>query len=168
VIEVIFLAGAEADVQAAYERRESFREGAGDHFLRELDRCAALLSRYPRIGRPHRGVYRKLLVPDNPYGVFYAVEPSRVVILAVLDLRQDPKTIERPCDLNVKRHLRRQTSGCVAMGYLARRKLANQGITKRGADADAFWRDGCPVRSIETDAVPGAIMFSAMELSVCC
>jgi plasmid stabilization system protein ParE len=95
VIEVIFLAGAEADVQAAYQRRESFREGAGDRFLRELDRCASLLRRYPWIGRPHRGVHRKLLVPDHPYGVFYAVEPSRVVIVAVLDLRQDPKAIER-------------------------------------------------------------------------
>ena len=29
MIEVIFLAGAEADVQTAYERRESFREGGG-------------------------------------------------------------------------------------------------------------------------------------------
>jgi plasmid stabilization system protein ParE len=95
VIEVLFLAGADADVQAAYERRESLREGAGERLLRELDRCAGLLARYPRIGRPHRGVHRKLLVPDHPYGVFYAVEPSRVVIVAVLDLRQDPEAIEK-------------------------------------------------------------------------
>ena len=76
MIEIIFLAGAEADVQAA-------------------DRCSALLGRYPRIGRPHRGVYRKLLVPEHPYGVFYVAEPSRVVVVAVLDLRQDPEAIER-------------------------------------------------------------------------
>ena len=94
-MEVIFLAGAEVDVHAAYEQRESLHEGAGDRFLRELDRCASLLSRYPRSGRPHRGVHRKLLVPDHPYGVFYAVEASRVVIVAVLDLRQDPKAIEK-------------------------------------------------------------------------
>jgi plasmid stabilization system protein ParE len=98
VIEVIFLAGAEADVQALYEERESFHEKAGDRFLRELDRCASLLGRYPRIGRHHRGVHRKLLVPDHPYGVFYAVESSRVVIVAVLDLRQDPKAIEKRLD----------------------------------------------------------------------
>jgi hypothetical protein len=49
----------------------------------------ALAEPLPRIGRPHRGVYRKLLVPDDPYGIFYAAEPSRVVIVAVLDLRQD-------------------------------------------------------------------------------
>jgi plasmid stabilization system protein ParE len=95
VIEVIFVAGAEADVQAAYERQESLREGAGDRFLRELDLCASLLSRYPRIGRPHRGIYRKLLVPDHPYGVFYTVNPSRIIIVAVLDLRQDPNAIEK-------------------------------------------------------------------------
>ena len=59
-----------------------------------IDRCVSLLSRYPRIGRPHRGVYRKLLVPDHLYGIFYAVEPSGVVNVAVLDLRQDPKAIE--------------------------------------------------------------------------
>ena len=95
MIEVIILAGAEADVQAAYEWRESCSVEAGNRFLRELDRCVSLLSRYPRIGRPHRGVYRKLLVPDHPFGIFYAAEPSRVVIVAVLDLRQDPKAIER-------------------------------------------------------------------------
>jgi plasmid stabilization system protein ParE len=54
VIEVVFLAGAEADVQALYEERERFREKAGDRFLRELDPCASLLGRYPRIGRQHR------------------------------------------------------------------------------------------------------------------
>jgi type IV secretory pathway VirB10-like protein len=42
VIEVVFLAGAEADVQALYEERERFREKAGDRFLRELDPCASL------------------------------------------------------------------------------------------------------------------------------
>jgi len=55
VIEVIFLTGAESDVQALYEERDSFREGTGDRFLRVLDRCASLLGRYPRIGRRHRG-----------------------------------------------------------------------------------------------------------------
>ena len=95
MIEVIFLAGAESDVQALYEERENIREGAGDRFLRELDRCAGLLRHYPRIGRHHRGVHRKLLMPDHPYGVFYAVESARVVIVAVLDLRQDPKGIEK-------------------------------------------------------------------------
>ena len=93
MIEVIFLAGAEADVQTAYERRESFREGGGDRFLRELDRCADLLGRYPRVGRPHRGVHRKLLVPNHPYGVFYAVLKSdsikRVYALKVNDDESD-------------------------------------------------------------------------------
>jgi plasmid stabilization system protein ParE len=95
VIEVIRLAGAEADIQAAYERLEDVREGAGDRFLRELDRCASLVARYPSIGRPHRGPFRKLLVSGYPNGIFYAVQPWRVVIVAVLDLRQDPEAINK-------------------------------------------------------------------------
>ena len=79
--EVIFLAGAEADVQGVYEQWEGLRAGAGERFLHELDRCAGLLDRYRRIGRPHRRVHRKLLVPDHPYDAFYAVEPLRVVIV---------------------------------------------------------------------------------------
>jgi hypothetical protein len=46
VIEVIRLAGAEADIQAAFERLEEVREGAGDRFLRELDRCASFSKSY--------------------------------------------------------------------------------------------------------------------------
>jgi hypothetical protein len=61
--------------------------------LRELDRCADLLGRYPRVGRPHRGVHRKLLVPNHPYGVFYAVLKSdsikRVYALKVNDDESD-------------------------------------------------------------------------------
>jgi hypothetical protein len=33
-------------MQALYEERENIREGGGDRFLRELDRCAGLLRRY--------------------------------------------------------------------------------------------------------------------------
>src|SRR5690348_5311510 len=94
-MEVVSLVGAEADVQSAYEHLESFIEGAGDPFLREVDRCISLLARYPLIGRPHRGAHRKLLVSGSPYGVFYVVYPTRVVIVAVLDLRQDPEAIDR-------------------------------------------------------------------------
>lgn len=52
------------------------------------------MARYPSIGR-HRGPFRKLLVSGYPYGVFYALRPSRVVIVAVLDLRQDPGAIDK-------------------------------------------------------------------------
>ena len=95
MIEVIRLAGAEADIQAVYERLEDVRAGAGDRFLRELDRCASLVARYPSIDRRHRGPFRKLLVSGYPYGVFYAIQPSRAVIVAVLDLRQEPEAINK-------------------------------------------------------------------------
>jgi hypothetical protein len=36
-----------------------------------------------------------MLVRDFPYGIFYSVQPSRLIVVAVLDLRQDPETIRR-------------------------------------------------------------------------
>jgi hypothetical protein len=39
--------------------------------------------------------YRRLLIPKYPFGIFYVVETGRFVIHAIMDLRQDPKSIER-------------------------------------------------------------------------
>jgi plasmid stabilization system protein ParE len=64
-------------------------------FLRVLDRCGSSVARHPSIGRRHRGPFRKQLVSAYPYGVFYAVQPSRVVIVAVLGVRQDPEAIDK-------------------------------------------------------------------------
>ena len=44
--------------------------------------------------RFHRS-YRRLLVPQFPYGVFYSIEASRLIVTAVIDIRQDPQTILR-------------------------------------------------------------------------
>jgi hypothetical protein len=76
------------------------RGGQGRGFSSELDRCASLLARYPRIGRPQPGVHRKLPVPDYPYGVSYAVQPSRVVIVAVLVCATTPKRLKSACALH--------------------------------------------------------------------
>jgi plasmid stabilization system protein ParE len=48
---------------------------------------------FPLIGRLYRSRYRRLLIPRYPFGIFYVVESNRIVIHAVLDLRQDPKKI---------------------------------------------------------------------------
>jgi hypothetical protein len=36
---------------------------------------------------------RRFLVPNFPFGIFYSVEGHRILISAVLDLRQDPERI---------------------------------------------------------------------------
>ena len=41
------------------------------------------------------GPARRLLVPKYPFGIFYVVKTNRIVIHAILDLRQDPTKIDR-------------------------------------------------------------------------
>ena len=92
-MELIVLLGAESDIQVAFNRFEEYREGVGLKFLQELELAYEYLRRHPRIGRLYANNRRRLLVPNFPFGIFYAVEGDRIVVSAVLDLRQDPDRI---------------------------------------------------------------------------
>jgi hypothetical protein len=36
-----------------------------------------------------------MLIRDFPYGIFYEAQPTRVIVGAIMDLRQDPRTLRR-------------------------------------------------------------------------
>jgi toxin ParE1/3/4 len=94
-MEIVLLLAADQDLQAAYEWVSRYREGRGNEFLADLDKGLDYLRQYPRVGKVHRGRYRRLLIPKYPFGIFYVVATDRFVVHAILDLRQDPKIIER-------------------------------------------------------------------------
>src|SRR6266478_222332 len=94
-MEVVFLLSAERDLQEAYNWVEEHRQGREQFFLQDVDLRLEHLKRFPLIGRLYRGRYRRLLIPRYPFGIFYVVESNRIVIHAVLDLRQVPKRSER-------------------------------------------------------------------------
>jgi plasmid stabilization system protein ParE len=95
MIELILLLQAELDVQSASSRYEDIQSGRGEIFIRQLDGALILLRRHPEIAPIYSGSYRRLLIRDFPYGIFYQAQPTRVVVAAIMDLRQDPKTIRR-------------------------------------------------------------------------
>jgi len=73
----------------------STRKDSGIQFIQELELAYEYLRRHPRIGRLYANNRRRFLVPDYPFSIFYAVEGNRIVISAVLDLRQDPEKIRK-------------------------------------------------------------------------
>lgn len=93
MIQLILLQQADMDIQAAFDRHEDYQEGRGEVFIRHLDAAFALLRQNPEMAPTYAGSYRRMLVRDFPYGIFYSVQPSRLVVVAVMDLRQDPETI---------------------------------------------------------------------------
>jgi hypothetical protein len=94
-MDLIFLLGADIEIQSGFARFEDVQEGRGAIFMTCLDATFTLLRSHPRIGPVYERPYRRLLVRRFPYGVFYEIQPGRLVIVAVLDLRQDPAAIHR-------------------------------------------------------------------------
>jgi plasmid stabilization system protein ParE len=92
-MEIVVLLAAELDIQAAFNRFEEYREGLGVTFVQELELAYEYLQRHPYIGRLYAEDRRRFLVPNFPFGIFYSVSGARIVISAVLHLRQDPERI---------------------------------------------------------------------------
>lgn len=94
--ETIWTLGADMDVQSIYERLEKLEEGMGDRFYAEVLEDLNLLESFPEIGSlVYADKVRRVLVFNRNYGLYYVVEKNRLVIHALLDLRQDPDQIRR-------------------------------------------------------------------------
>jgi plasmid stabilization system protein ParE len=93
--DLILLLQADHDIQTAFNRYEEFQDGRGEVFMRHLDAALTLLRQHPEIAPVYEGRYRRMLIRDFPYGIFYEVQPKRIVVAAIVDLRQDPETIRR-------------------------------------------------------------------------
>ena len=93
--DLILLLQADLDIQAAFERYEEYQQGRGEVFLRHLDAAFTLLRQHPQIAPAFAGSYRRMLLREFPYGVFYEAQPARIIVAAIMDLRQDPQAIRR-------------------------------------------------------------------------
>lgn len=90
MMDLIILLAGDADIQAAFERMDDDR---GQRFLQRLDGALGLLRRHPMLGSRFGPRYRRLLIKPFPHGIFYDVQATRIVVSAVMDLRQDPRSI---------------------------------------------------------------------------
>jgi toxin ParE1/3/4 len=75
------------DAALWYEER---RVGLGGEFVAEIERAIGLVAENPeRFPIMHRDI-RCVRARRFPYSVFFRVEPTRVVVLAVFHARRDP------------------------------------------------------------------------------
>ena len=90
----MILSGADADLDEIYARLEE--AGGGDRFLLAMDRKLELLRGFPRMVPPALlKKVRKVKVGRTSYGLFYTIEGRRLMVIAVQDLRHDPRTIAK-------------------------------------------------------------------------
>ena len=93
--EFVILSGAENDILDTYARYEFAADGLGERFSQMVDRSLNQLSSIPESAPRFQGSIRRILVPSFPFGIFYSMENHRVIVQAVLDLRQSREQILR-------------------------------------------------------------------------
>jgi plasmid stabilization system protein ParE len=95
VNEAILLAGAEIEFHSVYAQLAASGFARAERFDHTVQEALRQLAHFPRSAPEHLGRYRRLLLDDFPYALYYAVEGRRVFVHALLDTRQSPEAIRR-------------------------------------------------------------------------
>ena len=95
--EPVFSLDAEADVAHAAEYYEAQRPSFGFAFLGEVYRLTELIRETPHLFTLVDPPIRRALLRRFPFGLFYlpGTFQQADVVVAVIDLRQDPEVIRR-------------------------------------------------------------------------
>ena len=94
-LRVEFLSGADADLQEIFNRFEDYRDGFGVEFMTVVDAYLARLVAFPEIAPVYFEKVRRQVLHRFPYGIFYVPQPTKILVMAILDLRQDERRILR-------------------------------------------------------------------------
>ncbi len=81
---------AEAELSDAFGWYEDQVSGLGSDFLNAVEAALYSIKRNPETYPAVHGAVRRCLIRRFPYAVFYWIEPSRIVVLAVFHVRRDP------------------------------------------------------------------------------
>ena len=94
-LRVELLSGADADLQEAFNRFEDYRDGFGAEFMTVVDAYLTRIAAFPQIAPIYLESVRRQVLQRFPYGIFYEPHPTRILVAAILDLRQDEQAIFR-------------------------------------------------------------------------
>ena len=93
ITNIKILKEAGIDLKIGKNFYESQNQGLGNYFKDSIISDIESLYLYGGIHSKTYGLYR-LLSKRFPYGIYYDVISTEVIIIAILDLRQNPKNIK--------------------------------------------------------------------------
>lgn len=91
--EIFIKPRAELDLFEAFKFYDEQSSGLGDEFIRCVGAKLEFINRNPNACPRMYKDFHRGLVSRFPYGIYYKIEGKRIVVFAVLDLRQDPERI---------------------------------------------------------------------------
>jgi plasmid stabilization system protein ParE len=95
VSEVVLLAGAEIHFHEVYAQLAVHGFARAERFDNVVQEAFQQLAAYPRSAPEFIGKYRRLLLGEFPFALYYIIEGERIFIHALLDIRQSPESILR-------------------------------------------------------------------------
>jgi plasmid stabilization system protein ParE len=88
---VVLSQRAAGEVQAAVAWYDAQGLGLGNEFLHAVDGAVTQISQRPHSFPTITADVHRALVRRFPYGIFFAIEPTSVVILAILHTHRHPR-----------------------------------------------------------------------------
>ena len=105
--EVIWIWAAEMDDQEVFVLLDAQSPGAGIRMVELTDQLLALLQDCPCNAPVWRPPLRRVVLRKTPYALYYVVEPNRLVITGMQDVRRNPDRLRR----DLLRHLPKWMKG---------------------------------------------------------
>ncbi|MBU6469289.1 MAG: type II toxin-antitoxin system RelE/ParE family toxin [Gammaproteobacteria bacterium] len=94
-LPVRFHRSARAEFIDAAAWYESKRQGLGDEFIAEIERCVTLIAAQPQLYAEVHNRIRRLTTRRFPYSIYFRPETQRIVVLAVFHGSRDPMIWQR-------------------------------------------------------------------------
>lgn len=88
--DLIIRPKAEIELSDAFSWYENQVSGLGADYLNAVEASLYTIKRNPETCPVVHGTIRRCLIRRFPYAIFYLVEPSRIVVLAVFHVRRNP------------------------------------------------------------------------------
>ena len=82
---------AEADIVEAYKYYEKCRAGLGVDLMLSIDESITRIQRNPKKFKTILREVRRAFVKRFPYGIYYILSESEIIVLAVVHARRNPK-----------------------------------------------------------------------------
>ena len=79
------------DLFKAFSFYDEQSSGLGEEVVRCVDAKLEFIARHPNDCPKMYKDFRRGLISRFPFGIYYKIDSKRIVIFAVLDLRQDPE-----------------------------------------------------------------------------
>jgi hypothetical protein len=85
----------QADLEYARSFYESWKPGGGQEILRKYFECVEWIEWNPDLFPRKFGVIQRVILKRSYFVVYFFQEPERSIVVAVLDGRQNPRTIRK-------------------------------------------------------------------------